>query len=111
MGGTPSPQAFSQLIGSIYDCTLDPPRWDQTLAELRDALDCLNAVLSLSDLSRDRFLIYRSVGIAPEWQAEQAKHVPEIHSHLMDALADWPSLDMPHVTSRHLPPGYADNSR
>ena len=33
-----SRQAFSDLIGSIYDCALDPSRWDQTLAEVKDAL-------------------------------------------------------------------------
>ena len=27
-----SPQALSQLIGSIYDCALEPDRWDRTLA-------------------------------------------------------------------------------
>jgi hypothetical protein len=32
-----SPQALSELIGSIYDCALDPGHWDQTLFELRNA--------------------------------------------------------------------------
>jgi hypothetical protein len=31
-------QALSTLIGSIYDCTLDPSRWDETLGDIRDVL-------------------------------------------------------------------------
>ena len=27
-----SPQALSALIGSIYDCALDPDRWERMLA-------------------------------------------------------------------------------
>jgi hypothetical protein len=45
-----SRQAFSDLIGSIDDCALDPSRWDQTLAVVRGALDCHQLALTLSDL-------------------------------------------------------------
>jgi hypothetical protein len=31
-----SPQALSELIGSIYDCALDPAHWERTLADLVD---------------------------------------------------------------------------
>ena len=33
-----SPQALSELIGSIYDCAFVPSRWDQTLPDVMDAL-------------------------------------------------------------------------
>jgi len=29
-----SPQALSELIGSIYDCALDPTRWEETLPSI-----------------------------------------------------------------------------
>lgn len=48
-----SPRALSELIGSIYDCVLDPDRWDQTLRDLRDALDCHTGALALVDLRQD----------------------------------------------------------
>lgn len=32
-----SPQALSELIGSIYDCALDANHWDQTLSHLGSA--------------------------------------------------------------------------
>jgi hypothetical protein len=51
-----SPQALSELIGSIYDCALDPLHWDQTLCDLRDAFCGETASLVLMDTRRGRFL-------------------------------------------------------
>jgi hypothetical protein len=64
-----SPQTLSALISEIYDCALDPARWDQTLANLTDAFETQTAALSLTDFRQDRFLIFRTVGIvAADWQ-------------------------------------------
>jgi DNA-binding CsgD family transcriptional regulator/PAS domain-containing protein len=100
-----SPQALSDLIGSIYDCTLDPSRWGATLLEVRDALECQNAALRLSDLRRDRFLICKTVGIERHWDEQHAKYLPEIHTRLAENVASLPSLDEPLVLSRHYPRG------
>ncbi|RWM90181.1 MAG: helix-turn-helix transcriptional regulator [Mesorhizobium sp.] len=102
---------LSKLIGSIYDCALDPERWEHALAGIRDALDAQTAVLRLDDLANDRLLIYRTVGIEPYWLEQQAKHIPEIHARLLEDLSTWPSLDMPHVVSRHVPQIYLETSR
>lgn len=106
-----SAEALSTLIGSIYDCALEPTRWEQTLIELKDALECSTAVLNLSDLSQNCFLIYRTVGIEPYWLEQQAKHLPEIHARLTKDLASWTSFDEPHVMSRHIPLAYVETSR
>jgi DNA-binding CsgD family transcriptional regulator len=87
-----SQQSLSELIGSIYDCALDPSRWEQTLTGINDALCCHSSILHLNDLRNDRFLIYRPVGIEPEQQEKQAKYVPEIHAMLNEAFALSPSL-------------------
>jgi DNA-binding CsgD family transcriptional regulator/PAS domain-containing protein len=108
--GSISPQALSTLIGSIYDCVLDPSRWDQTLTRITDALETQTAALSLTDLRHDQFLIFRTVGIEPYWLEQTAKHVPEMHAVLSQALASWPSLDEPHVISRHVPRAYVETS-
>jgi hypothetical protein len=50
-----SRQAFSDLIGSIYDCALDPSRWDQTLAEVSKAFNCFTLLLALTDLRQSGF--------------------------------------------------------
>jgi DNA-binding CsgD family transcriptional regulator len=109
-----SRQALSELIGSIYDCALDPSRWDQTLADLVDAFDCYILTLTLSDLRCDRILLHKTIGLKPPQVDQQiaklSKYVPEIHATLGNALASWPSLDEPLVVSRHLTAAYIETS-
>ena len=105
-----SPQALSELIGSIYDCVLDPSRWDQTLVDVRDALDCHTSALSLMDRCHHRFLLNKTVGFEP-YQLEQVpKYVPEMVAILGQALVSWPSLEEPHVDSRHISTAYIETS-
>jgi hypothetical protein len=105
-----SAEQISELIGAIYDCAIDPARWEATLAEIRDALDCHAAFLHLDDLRHDRLLIQKSVGIEPSLQHVMAKHMPEINANMATALASWRSLDEPHIASRHLPRAYLETS-
>jgi DNA-binding CsgD family transcriptional regulator/PAS domain-containing protein len=100
-----------ELNGSIYDCALDPSRWDQTLADVRDALDCHMLHLSLIDLRRNRFLLSRPAGAEPYQMEQLAKHLPEINTILGEAPGYLPSLDEPHVSSRHLSAPYIETSR
>src|SRR6266481_7401941 len=101
-----SPRALSDLIGSIYDCALDPSRWDQTLADTMDVLECHGLGLTLSDLRHDRLLIHKAVGLEPP----PLKHVPEIDATLDGALKSGHSLDEPFVISRHLTATYFETS-
>jgi DNA-binding CsgD family transcriptional regulator/PAS domain-containing protein len=101
---------FSELVGAIYDCAVDSSRWETTLPALVAAFDGCNAVLSLSDIRYDRFLINRSVGIEPHWLRKLQDHLPEIHEQLGQALASWTSLDEPYIVSRHLTPEYRAQS-
>jgi DNA-binding CsgD family transcriptional regulator/PAS domain-containing protein len=98
-----SRQALSDLIGSIYDCALDPSRWERTLADVRDVLDCQGLMLTLTDLRYDHLLLQKSVGVGSYEIEQMPKYLPEIHALLGPALASWPSLDEPMVLSRHLP--------
>jgi DNA-binding CsgD family transcriptional regulator len=100
--------ALSELIGSIYDCVLDPELWERTLAGITDELGCQNAQLHLNDLRSNRFLISKIVGY--EIPENAAEHLPEAHARLGEFFAAHPSLDEPFVALRHLPPGYADTS-
>jgi DNA-binding CsgD family transcriptional regulator/PAS domain-containing protein len=108
--GTISPHALSRLIGSIYDCALDPDLWNQTLADIKSALDFQTAVLALADPRADTFVFSRSAGILPEWAPEFQKHVPEINAVTARALADWPSLDEPLVMTRYFSAEWLANS-
>jgi hypothetical protein len=105
-----SPQALSDLIGSIYDCALDPSRWEQTLPDVMDALDCHMLALTLTDLRHHRLLLQRTVGVEPSQLEQQSKHVPEIHAIAGEALASLRSLEDPWVQSRHLTPAYVETS-
>jgi DNA-binding CsgD family transcriptional regulator len=102
--------AFSELIGSIYDCVLDPGRWDQALQDIKSALDCETAQLSLHDMRNHRFLISKSAGMDADFHAHVAKHLPEIDGVLTRALAVWPSFDDPYVVTRELSRAYLDSS-
>jgi DNA-binding CsgD family transcriptional regulator/PAS domain-containing protein len=105
-----SRQAFSDLIGSVYDCALDPSRWEQTLADISEALDCFAPLLALSDLRHDRLLLQKAAGLEAPTLEQLPKHAAEIHARLRDALASWPSFDEPYVMSRHLSPTYIEES-
>lgn len=107
---TLSNQELSALIGSIYDCALDPQRWDNTLAEVAQALECEHGILSLNDIERDRILINRSTGWEPYWLEQRNKHLPEIHAKLTPWLLRQTSLDQPFVGSIEIPPSQAENS-
>lgn len=90
------------LIGAIYDCALDPARWESALGEMVSAFGCHNALLSLTDMRYDRLLLTRSFGMNEDWwSAFQDKHVPEVAAQLSSIIATWPT-DKPFVMSRNL---------
>jgi DNA-binding CsgD family transcriptional regulator/PAS domain-containing protein len=94
----------SRLIGAIYECAIDPARWESTLGEMVQAFNCHNALLSLTDIRFDRLLLTRSFGMNEQWwQAFQDKYVPEVAAELSSIIATWP-LDKPFVMSRDLSP-------
>jgi DNA-binding CsgD family transcriptional regulator/PAS domain-containing protein len=105
-----SPHALSELIGSIYDCALDPSHWEQTLPDVGATLDCHILALHLTDLRHHRYLLNKTVGLEPYQIERLPKYLPEMQAILGEALASWPSLDEPHVDSRHLTPAYIETS-
>jgi DNA-binding CsgD family transcriptional regulator/PAS domain-containing protein len=105
-GDAVSSRVLSGVIGSIYDCTLDPSRWERTLAEITQAMSGESAILSLNDLRHDRVLIDKNVGWGQIGIEERQKHIPEIHARLNEWFAKRPSLDEPFVASRQLTPDY-----
>ena len=95
-----SHQDLSDLIGRIYDCTLDPSRWEPTLDTLRSMVRCRSAQLALVDLRQHRILIQRSLGIESHWLQQQSKYLSEIASFAQRHLDGGVSMDQPLVTSR-----------
>jgi hypothetical protein len=100
-----SPKLLSALIGAIYDCALDPARWENALGEMVAALDCKNALLSLTDMRYDRLLLTRNFGMNEEWwRSFHDKHIPEVAAQLSTILASWPSAPRPYDHDRD--PGF-----
>jgi DNA-binding CsgD family transcriptional regulator len=102
------PEVFSDLIGSIYDCALDPSRWESTLSGIKDVLDGHTAVLNLSDVQRIRPLVMKTAGLEPRHLPTYFLHVNEVRELILRCLAR--PLDEAHVASRDLPCGYMDTS-
>ncbi len=94
----------------IYDCALDPSRWEQTLLDVRDALYCHFLSLHLTDLRHHRFLLSKTIGAEPYQMEQLSKHLPEIHATFGEALASSPSLDEPLVASRQFTTAYIETS-
>ena len=103
---TIAPSLLSELIGSIYDCALDPGLWEQTLTQLVGAFASQTAVLGLTDLGRQTALVSKIVGMEPRWQCELERHGPEIHAFTARAFPSRESLDEPFVISRQLTAEY-----
>lgn len=101
MGSSVSSSALSGLIGSIYDCALDPDRWDETLADIVETLKGRTTVLHLNDLCERRFLISKQSGIPPYWQKNLHKYASELETVVAAVIAS-PTPDKPYLMSRHV---------
>lgn len=99
-----SPQALSDLIGSIYDCTLEPERWDKTLIDLRDAFAGYAGTLCLLDSLNDRVLVNRTTAI--KQSSELASEVNRIVGNFASLL----TRRKPFVLSRDVSPSYPETS-
>jgi DNA-binding CsgD family transcriptional regulator/PAS domain-containing protein len=111
MGEVLSHSRLSELIGSIYDCALDPDRWEATLSEVAEAFDCAVVSLTLNDLGNNRFLINKAAGWEPDLlRLKSERHVGEINARLTEWLTLQPTLDEMFVTSVHLSRDYIQNS-
>jgi DNA-binding CsgD family transcriptional regulator len=52
-----TPEALSDLIGSIYDCAVEPERWPETLKLIRNEPDFAGALLSVMALPSGNVLL------------------------------------------------------
>ena len=103
MASPVSPSSLSGLIGSIYDCALDPQGWERTLADIAGALGSASVALHLNDLRRDEVLFHVLAGqsLVPD-----ERYMADLHS----LLPRVPVLDEPFVLSRHVDPEVARRS-
>jgi hypothetical protein len=73
-------QAFSKLIGRIYECALDNSHWPAVLGEVCDVLDARFGDLSVIDGVGGALQVH----VVHGWQPEHIEHLVR-HSHLNPA--------------------------
>lgn len=99
----PSHEELSAVIGLIYDCALDPARWDEALAALTEMFDCHGALLVMFDLAQGRAVFSKSRNISSYWLGELDRHAAELAQwKRLYYTPDWP-LDEPQANSRNIP--------
>lgn len=64
----------SHLIGLIYDCVIDPARWQVAVDAMREHLGTPNASLSVIELATGNPLAQVASGIPAEWLGEMPKY-------------------------------------
>lgn len=108
----PSVEVILALIGSIYDCALDPSHWDATLFGIQEIMRSKNAWLAVIDRVNDRGASIRKTSqIDPYWLERLPLHAAEISSwERLPVVRDLP-LDEPQVLSRHLSAEVRQQSR
>jgi len=100
MSSAISHQDLSDLIGRIYDCTLDPSRWEWTLDEIRTLLQGRAAQLALVDLRQGRLLLSKDRGMDALMHEQVGRHLPEMQRNLERLLDNGRSMEEALVVSR-----------
>jgi DNA-binding CsgD family transcriptional regulator/PAS domain-containing protein len=77
-----SPDDLSDLIGAIYDCALDPSRWETVIDRIRQAVNCYNAALGLHALPSGRLMIAATSNI-------DAAHLAAMDDYAADIIDQW----------------------
>jgi DNA-binding CsgD family transcriptional regulator/PAS domain-containing protein len=82
MNSNPSARLISHLVGMIYDCVLEPEKWQAFLEELLAELHFSYGVLSISAFPEGNAIFGVIAGIAPD-------RLETLQSHWADVMALW----------------------
>jgi DNA-binding CsgD family transcriptional regulator len=112
MNGAFSAAALSEIVGSIYDCAIDPSGWLTVLDRLRRELNFHNAILSVVNMKQGRVLLNINSGVPDAWR----KALPHYQSDIGmiwggdDKLQSY-ALNEPHLLTLVNPQGLTEKSR
>ena len=68
---------FSSIVGTIYDCALDPSLWSGVLASLCEAMRFHTSTLALQELPSGRLLLRPATGSPiAKWSAASGSPAP-----------------------------------
>jgi DNA-binding CsgD family transcriptional regulator len=71
-------ELLSRLVGLVYDCALDPSRWEPTLTEIRQALGFCNGMFTVWTAPAGQVLLNITSGIADDYAARLSGHGADI---------------------------------
>jgi DNA-binding CsgD family transcriptional regulator/PAS domain-containing protein len=95
---------LSYLVGSIYDCVIEPDRWPRAMEEICSDLDCITSAILLVDLEGSQHRFFKDWNIDPYWLAKRPKYYDEITQLYRNAPpAAMHAIDEPLVLSRDVP--------
>jgi PAS domain-containing protein len=84
--GFDSAEVLSDLIGQIYDCALDPARWEPVVARVQELMSCINSVLAVQAIPSGRILLAVTSGIGPALLAR-------VEDYGADVIDQWGGLE------------------
>ena len=79
-------EVLSDLIGDIYDCALDPQRWEATLARIQKLANCANAAFAVHSVPAGRMLLTVTNGI-------DAAHLARLDDYGADMIEQWGGVE------------------
>src|SRR5438128_222960 len=99
-----APERLSDLIGLIYDCTIEPDRWPETMHEICDDLGCFLSTIYRVDLEGSRVSFLRQWNAQPERLAVIEKYASDVAwIYQITKAVRGQQIDEPLVLSRHVP--------
>jgi DNA-binding CsgD family transcriptional regulator len=105
-------EQFSELIGQIYDCALDPSRWEAVMAEICRAFGFDVSTLLVMRFPTGAPTIQAVVGIDREWVARSLEYQADLVEVWggMERMMNFP-LDEPVIASRVASPSVMETNR
>lgn len=100
---TIAPERLSTLIGLIYDCTIEPDRWPETMREICADLGCFVSAIYMVEQDGARVTFFQNWNAQPEAFAMLARHGEDLSRiYNNPQLLSSRSIDEPLVLSRDL---------
>lgn len=96
---TLSHQRFSDLIGAIYDCAIDPERWPMTIEKICQELRCAAGVIQLVDIQHSTNEYVKNWNYDPDKAASVNDLLIQWYGYLREFLLTHP-VDEPFVGTR-----------
>jgi DNA-binding CsgD family transcriptional regulator/PAS domain-containing protein len=103
-------EQFSDLIGAIYDCAIDPQLWPQTIGMIAEAVGCFGGLIGVTDLKRGQAQHLHPWGYPPSFVESLPPHTPDVIAAYRSVPDLAELIDEPRTASRTLPPEFFETS-